>query len=118
MEATTDWQGNVIKEGDEICVIQTKKNYMFKKPQSYVPNLSGGFDVIDLFEEPEEDCWIIEESYKVVIINDSLYFTYAAGEYTVSNSLSIIKIGLDQYHLLAIKGVSDMQPKQLPDTKQ
>lgn len=106
----TDWKGNLIKEGDEICVIRIVDRPMFTNMTLMIPKgLPGEFEAIKSpAPDPEpKECWEIDE-YKLVM--PGLMYESKAGEFTFHCHISMIHFLLDKDHVLAIKGVSDKNP--------
>lgn len=101
----TDWKGNVIKEGDEVCFIKIRTGGFFKNFSMCIPNGDGTFTTHTLPDEPEKDCWEVGEYIK---IEQGLRYTSKFGEYTFNQPISMLTILMDNKHILAIKGVSDM----------
>ena len=61
---------------------------------------------IKMPDTPEEDCWEVSEYIKV---EKDLRYTTKIGEYTFNQPISMIDFALDKCHILAIKGVSNIQ---------
>lgn len=107
MEKTFDWQGNLVKEGDEVCLIRTKK--------LGIKNISMVLNEQDFGKHSleEEDCWDIVRSNKVFKIGDMLSIFDNSYGITLLTPLHFLKRELDQHLILAIRGVSDMKPSDI-----
>lgn len=99
----TDWKGNVIKEGDEVCFIKIRTGENFSNLSLLIPDGEGGFTEYKTEEEPEEDCW---EIGKYIKIEKGLRYTVSMGEYTFNTPISSLAF-FEPNIILAIKGVSD-----------
>ena len=100
-----DWKGNVVKPGDEICLIKIKDKSYFGKMGMMIPG--KGIVWSDKEPEPDKDCWKVGEYSKV---DENLCITTKHGDYTFTQPISICMEFIDTTCLiLAIKGVSDMQ---------
>lgn len=102
----TDWKGNVIKEGDEVCFIKIRTGGFFKNFGWMIPNGDGTFTSHTIPDVPDEDCWEVGEYIK---IEEGLRYTSKLGEYTFNQPISMLDFCMDSKHILAIKGVSDMK---------
>lgn len=105
----TDWKGNAIKHGDEICLIKIKDKSYFGKVGMMIP----GQGMVCSTEEPEpnKNCWKVGEYLKV---DENLCITVKHGYYTFTQPISICMAYIDTSCLiLAIKGVSDVNPKKI-----
>lgn len=105
-EDVTDWKGNVIKEGDEVCFIKIKSGGIFKNMTWLIPNGDGSFSSRTIEDEPEEDCWAVGE---YVLIEKGLVYTSTIGDYTFTMPISGLTFCIQPGTILAIKGVSDMK---------
>lgn len=106
MTEIKDWKGNEVKDGDEICFIATKKNYMFSTGYWLVPGDPPQKIPMDL--PPPEDCWIVGDYHKVFIMHGELYTTITSGNFTLTDALVNTLLFVDRrYTILAIKGISD-----------
>lgn len=106
-DEVTDWKGNVIKEGDEICFIKIKTGGLFTDISLVM--LPGG-EEIPIPAEEEKDCWEVEEYLKVERMDCGLLgYTRKYGEWTVTQAITMdeIKFFDTGRFILAIKGVSD-----------
>jgi hypothetical protein len=104
----TDWKGNVIKEGDEVCFIKIRTGGFFKNFGWMIPNGDGTYTSHTIPDVPDEDCWEFGE-YKKVWANKTgkLFYTSVLGEYILHQPISMLNFCGDSKHILAIKGVSD-----------
>lgn len=102
----TDWQGNMVKAGDEVCFIKIRTGGMFTAA-FLIPDQKGGYTEHNIPDEPETDCWEVGECIKV---EEGLRYTTVQGEFTFTQPLSLLTFCMDSRHILAIKGVSDKRP--------
>lgn len=111
-EQVTDWKGNIIKEGDEICVIRTRKNCSFKNFGILYPNMDGTFTHHKVPDIPEEDCWEVIECMRV---DKGLRVTSkingGIGVIIYTREVKHILDFMGSNVILAIKGVSDSPDK-------
>lgn len=119
MTPVTDWKGNVIKEGDEICWVKIIDRDYVGGVMFF--NLHGDNKYETRDKEPDKDCWEPGKSYKVISQEDKLGHMQEVKSWSYSNqklkwSDSFLKfISLyeaiswlnDNTHILSIKGVSD-----------
>lgn len=84
----TDWKGNQIKEGDEVCFIRVKTGGYFRNAAFLIPDGKGGHTEHKIPDDPEEDCWIIEECIK---IDKGLTYTVSTGSYTITQHINMLK---------------------------
>lgn len=105
-----DWQGNLIKVGDDVCFIKIRTGGFFKNAAVMVPNGNGTFTTHKIPDEPDVDCWEIGEYIK---IENGLRYTSKLGELTFNQPIGMLTFLMDSKHILAIKGVSDFKPKKL-----
>jgi len=105
-QGPTDWKGNVIKEGDEVCYIKIRTGSFFSNLGLLIPDEAGGYTEYKMGEEPEEDCWEVGEYIK---IGKGLRYTSTIGEYTFNMLLTEPAFCIQPGTILAIKGVSDMK---------
>jgi len=98
-----DWKGNVIKDGDEICVIKVVDKQIFR----FIGFIVGGKTIgTPEPERPDKRCWEVGE---YITVEPGLKYTRKVGEYTMVMPLSMLVFGINtDTHILAIKGVSDM----------
>ena len=101
MNTMTDWKGNEIKPGMEVCIIKIiDKQYMV--PGVLFPD--GTCIMAD--REPDKVCWEIGPYY--LVEGEKLIITESIGEFTFSQPLEIKCFFLDMNnYFLAIKGISD-----------
>lgn len=102
----TDWKGNVIKEGDEVCFIKIRTGSFFDNLGLLIPDGEGGFSEYKTEEETEEDCWEVGD---YVTVERGLKYTSTMGEYTFIMPISALVFFPKEKSILAIKGVSDMK---------
>jgi hypothetical protein len=102
-----DWKGNLVKAGDEMCIITVKKREV--RCGLMFPN---GFN-IEPEIGPEEDCWIVGDYVKLWSVdNGNLFYTTLWGEFTIHQDVSMYTIMLDsKRQVIAIKGVPDSKPE-------
>lgn len=106
----TDWKGNVLKEGDEFCFIKIRTGGFLKNGSIIFPDGKGGIlKEIKIPEKPDEDCWEVGNYKKVEKGEIGLFYTTKSGEYTFHQHISMLNFCGDSKHILAIRGVSDMQ---------
>lgn len=103
----SDWKGNAIKEGDEICFIKIKTGSGFLSFSIMIPNGDGSYEKIESPAEPEKDCWEVGEYLKVEKEGRYLFVNSKCGEYTVQQEISLLTFCMSERTILAIKGVSD-----------
>lgn len=107
-QPVTDWKGNIIKEGDEVCIIKIVDRPMFSNFGILVP--VGGGVRWDSAEAPEpKECWIPGEYLK---IREGLTYVVNVHDQIVNSHVSLLTLFLDKDHILAIKGVSDKNPNE------
>ncbi len=110
MSEIKDWKGNVIKEGDEICVITTKIKDYFGKTAFYMPQKDGSYKQVVVKEKPEltKDVWVVGNYQTVYNCNGMLCTKHEVGGDIFYHSLytSILFSDPDCY-IIGIKGVSD-----------
>jgi hypothetical protein len=90
----TDWKGNEIKEGMEVCCIRTKRRINIYIPKN-VP--LGPY---------YEDCWEIDPPMTVGTVDSQLGIISKIGAFFPFDLMA----PMDEHFLLAIKGVSDVNP--------
>ena len=113
-EVITDWKGNKIKDGDEICFIRIIERDYFGKAGMFIPDGkgSGANHWFKTEPNPDKECWEIGEYRKVEMRDNVPYITIQSGEYTVTAPLSMSTMFMDKdCSILAIKGISDIQSK-------
>ena len=106
---TKDWKGNIIKEGDEICLIKTKHIDFFGRTSWCVPQGDGSFKEIVVKEKPDppKDVWQVGEYATVFSKDGRLCITTNYGEFTVTQGIGQLLIFKTDEIVLGIKGVSD-----------
>lgn len=114
-----DWKGNEIKEGMEICFVQTVIHN--SKMSWLMPKGGGKFVENVLCEASDEPCWILSEYYIVEKDGNRLFVptvTKGAGELKGYTFHSRIYLGEKNFFennpTMAIKGISDTNPNALP----
>lgn len=99
----TDWKGNEIKPGMEICFIRViyRQYFQFGVLVPIAPGVH-----VDHMEDkrPDKPCWEVLESF---IVDETLCISKTEGNITLKNPLSWIESGLQDDTILAIKGISD-----------
>lgn len=104
-----DWKGNIVKEGDEVCFIKTIDRDYIQSAGFY---LNGTFHETKSHPEPDVECWVVGEYFKVRLCNGELAtsktitdndLTMTATNY-LSTALAFMDINCCQ---LGIKGISD-----------
>lgn len=105
----TDWKGNIIKEGDEICLIRTKDIDYFGRVAWIMPKEDGTYDEIVTKEKPEptKDIWEVGQYHKVFTHKGKLCIKIQCGEWEVTQGIMGIMVFEPSEIILAIKGVSD-----------
>ena len=98
----TDYLGNEVKSGMEICFIRVVDRQQFRFMGIYVGGEKFG-------EEepirPDKSCWNIGE---YINVETNLTYTKEIGGYTFTAPISMLIFSTDfSTHILAIKGVSD-----------
>jgi len=114
-----DWKGNEIKPGMECCFIETKRyNHGFIGMESIGPISwlipSTGENIT--LPEQEQRGWWPSDYFKVVLCNGILgwWTTHETPIGTVDMFNTFSFAWIDDCHLLAIKGISDMHPTKGP----
>lgn len=107
----TDWIGNEVMEGQEICLIQFKRIAYFGNVSFLIPNGNGGHTEIKSDKPPkeDEDCWEVGEYRKVYLLQGLPYISVKVGKYTFEQPLTMmVNFDIDKRTtILAIKGISD-----------
>ena len=106
----TDWKGNEIKPGMEVCFIKVVDRQMFRFGvlEPVVPGVAH----IENWEDnkPDKPCWEVVKCYKVE--GDSLLVMDEEGIAKLVQPLEIKCKWMDmETHILAIKGISDTKPE-------
>ncbi len=101
MTTVTDWKGNEIKEGMEVCIIQTNTDNYFRDSKTGLPFT------------PIVDCWdiktyLVESKNGNLVINTTTKGANEAEGYTFhfSNPISMLT-WTSKNCIIAIKGISD-----------
>jgi hypothetical protein len=104
-----DWKGNVIKEGDEICLIKTKQIDYFGRMLMLMPEGDGKFTEVVVKEKPDEpkEVWEVGEYATVFLKDGRLCVTTDYGEFKVTQGIDELLIFRTDEIVLGIKGVSD-----------
>lgn len=108
-QMVADWKGNIIKPGDEVCVITVKRRPYFSNLSLIVPCDPLPPKEYTSGETEETECWEVGPYYKV---DQNLCVESAAGEYRLFKRVKDLLCDmLPGYEILAIKGVSDHNSK-------
>lgn len=106
----TDWKGNEIKEGDEICLIKFLQKDWVGRSGFYVPQGNGSFKEVVVKEKPEPDkeVWEVGAYYLVHNRKGLLCITEEVGEHKITSAINQLMFFLDEKCFqIGIKGVSD-----------
>ena len=110
----TDYKGNEIKPGMEICAVKIIDRQMFRG--GVLIPVVPGVAHIEHWEDkrPDRPCWEPGEYYKV---NDSMCIqkNVSSGEYEFTCTIRIddMIVGLEkELYVIAIKGISDTNPNE------
>ena len=106
---TKDWKGNIIKEGDEICLIRTKYIDYFGKASMCIPQEDGSFKEIVVKEKPNptKDVWEVGEYYKVFLKEGRLCIMVKYDDWEVTQGIEGMMYFEPSEIVLGIKGFSD-----------
>lgn len=106
---TKDWKGNIIKEGDEICLIKTKQVDYFGKAAWLIPQGDKTFKEVVVKEkaDPTIDVWEVGEYATVFSKDGRLCITTNDGEFEVTQSVNQLLIFRTDEIVIGIKGGSD-----------
>lgn len=97
----TDWKGNIIKVGDEICIIKVIDREYFRFNGIFI---GGKFIENTEPPKPNTECFEVGE---YITVEPNLMYTTKIGEYTFHQHLSMLNFAVDSCHIIAIKGISD-----------
>jgi hypothetical protein len=100
----TDYLGNEIKEGHQICFVQ--RSNLFTEIGYLMPH--GDSIVYD--HQPEEDLWEIDEYADVVNIDGKLFYSVEENSARYNINLSLLDFFTPSNCIVAIKGISDQRP--------
>jgi len=104
-----DWQGNKIKDGDEILVIRTKP--LFGKTQfCMMDTQTGALEVLSEYTPPDR-CWQLCGEYIIEQRSDILWATNKEGEMRFTSPFSMITMFKQPTDIICIKGVSDNETR-------
>jgi len=107
-EIVKDWKGNIIKEGDEICLIKTKQIDYFGRMEMWIPNGKGYKEIVVKEKaDPPKEVWEVGEYATVFSKDGRLCVTTKDGEYTVTQGVNSLLIFRTDEIVIGIKGVSD-----------
>jgi hypothetical protein len=110
-EVITDWKGNIVKVGDEVCLIKIKDI----KPQSEIwyPGFAGveGVHTVGVVQEREEtDCFEVLWYAEVIEVRGEPGIMVTMNNSPYPDTLrDVLMWYLDSRHVLGIKGVSDFK---------
>lgn len=106
----TDWKGNIIKEGDEICLIKFLHKDWIGRSSLLVPQEGGSCKEFVIKEKPESDkeVWDVGDYYLVHNINGKLCITQEIGDCKITTPINQLMFFRDETCFqIGIKGVSD-----------
>lgn len=106
----TDWKGNEVKEGDEICIIRRIRRPFFTNVSWLIPDGMGKFQEIKGSDpEPAKECWEVGDYTKV---EPGFMCTTKEGDTTYKCHISLLTMFMTDDFVLAIKGLSDVNPNE------
>jgi hypothetical protein len=101
----TDWKGNEIKPGMEICLIKVIDRHTMVFGM-LIPLPDGGHKEYKEEKRPDSPCWEVGNYY--LIDENFSYLAEDKADLTLRVSIHFIDFSMDKRtHILAIKGISD-----------
>ena len=110
IERVTDYLGNEIKEGDEVCFIQVIDRQYFSKIGYFIPG-TGESKEVDV-SRPDTPCFRKGDYYKVFLYHGCIAYTISTDEFVLTEHIPPIWFN-ERTTVIAIKGKSDTEEQYL-----